>query len=98
MRARRRRWPTAATGVVAACSLREMLVINPQQQSSQPALEPAIPDDFARVSEPLDDRIDRKLGYAGGERFVSYCYEPRYVAVAWNDGRASGHGTGGWWT
>jgi hypothetical protein len=44
----------------------------------------------------LSRSIDRKLGYMGHARLVSFHYEPRGEEVVWNDGRSYGFGSGGW--
>lgn len=57
-----------------------------------------IPCGFVTVSEGLQQRIDRKLGYFGQARFAFFYYEPRGSEVVWNDGRTYGFGSGGWIT
>ena len=67
----------------------------PNGNSSRPP-GPDIPADFIPMAEQLPADIDRRLGYVGGRRFVSFRYEARGEEVAWDDGHTYGFGAGGW--
>lgn len=51
---------------------------------------------FVKVSDCLQQGIDRHLGYHGDGRFVLFYYEPRGEEVMWNDGTSYGFAAGGW--
>jgi hypothetical protein len=53
-----------------------------------------VPPDFQPVSQSLPYGIDRRLGYPGEARFVSFRYQPATDAIIWNDGFASGVAVG----
>lgn len=58
----------------------------------------AVPPGFLKVSDPLQQWLDRQLGYFGDDRYVFFYYEPRGEEVMWNDGRGYGFGNGAWQT
>lgn len=55
-----------------------------------------VPADFQPLPARRLQRIDRRLGYFGTNRFVAFYYEPRGDEVVWNDGRSYGFACGGW--
>lgn len=59
-------------------------------------LASAVPSGFSKLSDRLQQSIDRQLGYFGQDRFVMFYYEPRGAEVVWTDSQSCGFGTGGW--
>jgi len=56
----------------------------------------AVPPTFVRLSDCLQQSIDRDLGYHGEDRFVFFHYEPRGGEVMWHDRHSYGFAAGGW--
>jgi hypothetical protein len=56
----------------------------------------AVPSGFSKLSDRLQQSIDRQLGYFGQDRFVMFYYEPRGAEVVWTDSQSCGFGTGAW--
>src|SRR5579864_7929150 len=55
-----------------------------------------VPLDFVEIIDCLPPNIDRKLGYFGDARYVTFHYEPRAEDVIWKDDRTFGIATGAW--
>ncbi|HXE52922.1 MAG TPA: hypothetical protein VN541_07910 [Tepidisphaeraceae bacterium] len=55
-----------------------------------------VPTDFIEIIDCLPPAIDRKLGYFGDGRYVTFHYEPRAQDVIWQDDRTFGIATGAW--
>ena len=55
-----------------------------------------LPAGFQALPVRRLQRLDRRLGYFGSNRFVLFYYEPQGQEVVWDDGYSYGFACGGW--
>jgi hypothetical protein len=68
----------------------------PEPYEVQAVASALLSEEFLRISDVLEPKLDRALGYRGTDRFVLFYYEPRGQEVMWQDAHSYGFAIGGW--